>query len=157
MCTLEGAIKANELQKQRMIKKLKFLLGGNFQGKHIAILGLTFKPETDDIRESPAIPMTEAILNGGGKVSAYDPEGGPNYSKLFPDITYEKSWEKAVSKSDGMVILTEWNEFRGMDAEKLKSLMNSPLVLDTRNILNMHAFQNAGFIFDNVGRLSQKS
>ena len=157
MCTLEGAIKANELQKQRMIDKLKFLLGGNFQGKHIAILGLTFKPETDDIRESPAIPMTEAILNGGGIVSAYDPEGGPNYSKLFPDITYEKSWEKAVSKSDGMVILTEWNEFRGLDSEKLKSLMNSPVVLDTRNILNMHAFQNSGFIFDNVGRLPKKS
>jgi len=157
MRTLEGAIKANELQKQRMIDKLKFLLGGNFKGKHIAILGLTFKPETDDIRESPAIPMAEAILNGGGKVSAYDPEGCPKFSKLFPDITYEKSWEKAVSKSDGMVILTEWNEFRGLDSEKLKSLMNSPVVLDTRNILNMHAFQNSGFIFDNVGRLSQKS
>jgi UDPglucose 6-dehydrogenase len=157
MRTLEGAIKANELQKKRMIDKLKFLLGGNFQGKYIAILGLTFKPETDDIRESPAIPMTEAILNGGGKVSAYDPEGCSKYSKLFPDITYEKSWEKAVSKSDGMVLLTEWNEFRGMDAEKIKTLMNSPVVLDTRNILNMHEFQNAGFIFDNVGRLPQKS
>ena len=67
MRTLEGAIKANELQKQRMIDKLKFLLGGNFKGKHIAILGLTFKPETDDIRESPAISMTEAILKGGGE------------------------------------------------------------------------------------------
>ncbi len=157
MRTLEGAIKANELQKKRMIDKLKFLLGGNFQGKYIAILGLTFKPETDDIRESPAIPMTEAILNGGGKVSAYDPEGCSKYSKLFPDITYKKSWEKAVSKSDGMVLLTEWNEFRGMDAEKIKTLMNSPVVLDTRNILNMHEFKNAGFIFDNVGRLPQKS
>ena len=157
MRTLEGAIKANELQKQRMIDKLKFLLGGNFQDKHIAILGLTFKPETDDIRESPAISMAEAILKGGGKVSAYDPEGGPNFAKLFPDITYENSWEEAVSKSDGMVILTEWNEFRGMDIKKLKTLINSPVVLDTRNILNMHEFQIAGFIFDNVGRLPKKS
>ena len=157
MPTLVGAIKTNELQKQRMIDKLKFLLGGNFQDKHIAILGLTFKPETDDIRESPAISMVEAILKGGGKVSAYDPEGGPNFAKLFPDITYENSWEEAVSKSDGMVILTEWNEFRGMDIKKLKTLINSPVVLDTRNILNMHEFQNAGFIFDNVGRLSLKS
>ena len=157
MHTLDGAIKANELQKEKMIEKLKFLLGGNFQGKHIAILGLTFKPETDDIRESPAIPMTEAILKGGGKVSAYDPEGGPNYSKLFPDIIYEKSWEKAVSKSDGMVIFTEWNEFRGIDAKKLRTLMNSPIVLDTRNILNMHEFQNAGFKFDNVGRLPRNN
>ena len=157
MRTLEGAIKTNELQKQRMIDKLQFLLGGNFQDKHIAILGLTFKPETDDIRESPAISMTEAILKGGGKVSAYDPEGGPNFAKLFPDITYENSWEEAVSKSDGMVILTEWNEFRGMDIKKLKTLINSPVVLDTRNILNMHEFQIAGFIFDNVGRLPKKS
>ena len=77
--------------------------------------------------------------------------------QILPDITYEKSWEKAVSKSDGMVLLTEWNEFRGMDAEKIKTLMNSPVVLDTRNILNMHEFQNAGFIFDNVGRLPKKS
>jgi len=157
MRTLEGAIKANELQKKRMIDKLKFLLGGNFQGKYIAILGLTFKPETDDIRESPAISMTEAILKGGGKVSAYDPEGGTNFSKLFPDIIYEKSWEKAVSKSDGMVILTEWNEFRGIDANKIKTLMSAPVVLDTRNILNMHEFQNAGIIFDNVGRLPYKN
>ena len=157
MRTLEGAIKTNELQKQRMIDKLQFLLGGNFQDKHIAILGLTFKPETDDIRESPAISMVEAILKGGGKVSAYDPEGGPNFAKLFPDITYENSWEEAVSKSDGMVILTEWNEFRSMDIKKLKTLINSPVVLDTRNILNMHEFQIAGFIFDNVGRLPKKS
>ena len=157
MPTLVGAIKTNELQKQRMIDKLQFLLGGNFQDKHIAILGLTFKPETDDIRESPAISMTEAILKGGGKVSAYDPVGGPNFAKLFPDITYKKTWEEAVSKSDGMVILTEWNEFRGMDIKKLKTLINSPVVLDTRNILNMHEFQNAGFIFDNVGRLPKKS
>ena len=157
MPTLVGAIKTNELQKQRMVDKLKFLLGGNFQDKHIAILGLTFKPETDDIRESPAISMVEAILKGGGKVSAYDPEGGPNFAKLFPDITYENSWEEAVSKSDGMVILTEWNEFRSMDIKKLKTLINSPVVLDTRNILNMHEFQIAGFIFDNVGRLPKKS
>ena len=154
--TLEGAIKTNELQKQRMIDKMKFIMGGDFKDKKIAILGLTFKPETDDIRESAAIPMTEAILEGGGKVSAYDPEGVPNYSKLFPNIGYEKSWEEAVSKADGMVIFTEWNEFRGLDTEKLKALMNSPVVLDTRNILNMHEFQNAGFTFDNVGRIPRK-
>lgn len=156
MRTLEGAIKTNELQKQRMIDKMKFIMGGDFKDKKIAILGLTFKPETDDIRESAAIPMTEAILEGGGKVSAYDPEGVPNYSKLFPNIGYEKSWEEAVSKADGMVIFTEWNEFRGLDTEKLKALMNSPVVLDTRNILNMHEFQNAGFTFDNVGRIPRK-
>ena len=157
MRTIEGAIKANEFQKKRMIDKLRFLLGGNFIGKHIAILGLTFKPKTDDVRESPAITMTEAILKEGGKVSAYDPEGSSNFSKLFPDITYKKSWEKAVSKSDGMVILTEWNEFRGLEADKIKKLMNAPVVLDTRNILNMHEFQNAGIIFDNVGRLPHKN
>ena len=157
MRTIEGAIKANEFQKKRMIDKFRFLLGGNFIGKHIAILGLTFKPETDDVRESPAITMTEAILKEGGKVFAYDPEGSSNFSKLFPDITYKKSWEKAVSKSDGMVILTEWNEFRGLEADKIKKLMNAPVVLDTRNILNMHEFQNAGIIFDNVGRLPYKN
>ena len=153
MRTLDGAIKTNELQKKRMIEKMKLLIGGDFKDKQIAVLGLTFKPETDDIRESPAIPMIEVILEEGGKVSAYDPEGIPNFAKLFSDITYENSWEDAVSKSDGMVIFTEWNEFRGMDTEKLKTLMGSPVVLDTRNILNMHEFQNAGFTFDNVGRL----
>ena len=80
-----------------------------------------------------------------------------NFCKLFPQVTYKKSWLEAVEDADGLVILTEWNEFRGLDAIKLKGLMKSPNVLDTRNILNMHEFQNAGFKFDNVGRLPRNS
>ena len=157
MLSLMGAIKTNELQKLRMVTKLKQLLGGSFKDKRVALLGLTFKPETDDVRESAAIPMAKHILNDGGKLTAYDPEGNKNFAKLFPYITYKNSWESAVSKADAMVILTEWNELRGLDIEKLKSLMTSKIVLDTRNILNMKLFKEEGFKFDNVGRIPRNS
>ena len=153
MFSLNGAIKTNILQKKRMVKKMKTLVGGSFKNKKIAMLGLTFKPETDDIRESPAIIMAESILSEGGNVFAYDPQGIKNFSKLFPKINYKRSWVDAVDNSDGMVIITEWNEFRELDIIKLKKIMNYPNVLDTRNILDMDKFINLGFNFDNVGRI----
>jgi len=156
MNTLHGAIKTNEQQKQRMVEKLKYLVGNTFKDKRIALLGLTFKPETDDIRESPAITIAHAILGEGGHISAYDPEGTENFKKLFPDIIYYQSWEDAVKDVDGLAVLTEWNEFRGIGINRLKPLMKSLNVLDTRNILNMKSFLKAGFNFDNVGRISKK-
>ena len=155
MHTLNGAMTTNEQQKKRMVEKLKYLVGDTFKGKKIALLGLAFKPETDDIRESPAITMAHKILGEGGQISAYDPEANENFEKMFPDIIYCKSWKNAVLDSVGLVILTEWNEFRGIGPNQLKKLMKSLNVLDTRNILNMNDFLKAGFNFDNVGRKSK--
>ena len=152
MNTIDAAITTNNIQKTRMVEKLKKLIGGDFSGKTIGILGLAFKPNTDDVRESSSIEMIQSILDGGGKVKAYDPIANKSMQNIFPDLNYVHSWEETCDGVDAMVIMTEWNEFRGMDLKKLKKLMKTPLVLDTRNILSMDKLSEYGFQFDNVGR-----
>ena len=151
--TIEAAIKTNKAQKLRMVKKIKTLIGGNFKNKTIAILGLSFKPNTNDIRESPSIDMIENIKEGGGYVIAFDPVANDSMKILFPDITYKNSWEEACQDADGVVIMTEWNEFRGIGIAHLKSILKEPILLDTRNILNIKKLKNHGFIHDNVGHI----
>ncbi len=152
MNTIDAAITTNNIQKTRMVEKLKNLIGDDFSGKTIGILGLAFKPNTDDVRESSSIEMIQSILDGGGKVKAYDPIANKSMQNIFPDLNYLHSWEETCDGVDAMVIMTEWNEFRGMDLKKLKKLMKTPLVLDTRNILSMDKLSEYGFQFDNVGR-----
>ena len=152
MNTIDAAITTNNIQKTRMVEKLKNLIGGDFSGKTIGILGLAFKPNTDDVRESSSIEMIQSILDGGGKVKAYDPIANKSMKNIFPDLNYLHSWEETCDGVEAMVIMTEWNEFRGMDLKKLKKLMKTPLVLDTRNILSMDKLSEYGFQFDNVGR-----
>ena len=152
MNTIDAAITTNNIQKKRMVEKLKNLIGGDFSGKTIGILGLAFKPNTDDVRESSSIEMIQSILDGGGKVKAYDPIANKSMQHIFPDLNYVHSWEETCDGVEAMVIMTEWNEFRGMDLKKLKKLMKTPLVLDTRNILSMDKLSEYGFQFDNVGR-----
>ena len=152
MNTIDAAITTNNIQKTRMVKKLKKLIGGDFSGKTIGILGLAFKPNTDDVRESSSIEMIQSILDGGGKVKAYDPIANKSMQNIFPNLNYLHSWEETCDDVDAMVIMTEWNEFRGMDLKKLKKLMKTPLVLDTRNILSMDKLSEYGFQFDNVCR-----
>tara|TARA_B110000495_G_scaffold36646_1_gene29378 strand:- start:512 stop:1828 length:1317 start_codon:yes stop_codon:yes gene_type:complete len=152
MNTIDAAITTNNIQKTRMVEKLKNLIGGDFSGKTIGILGLAFKPNTDDVRESSSIEMIQSILDGGGKVKAYDPIANKSMQHIFPDLNYVHSWEETCDGVEAMVIMTEWNEFRGMDLKKLKKLMKTPLILDTRNILSMDKLSEYGFQFDNVGR-----
>ena len=152
MNTIDAAITTNNIQKTRMVKKLKKLIGGDFSGKTIGILGLAFKPNTDDVRESSSIEMIQSILDGGGKVKAYDPIANKSMQNIFPDLNYLHSWEETCDGVDAMVIMTDWNEFRGMNLKKLKQVMKTPLVLDTRNILSMDKLSEYGFQFDNVGR-----
>ena len=152
MRTINAAIETNIAQKKRMVKKLKILVDGSFKGKQIAVLGLSFKPQTNDIRESPAIEMIEALLSGGAVVKAYDPVAVDTMRLKFPDIQYLNTWEAAVEACQAMVIMTDWNEFRGLNISKLKELMAQPVVLDTRNVLSMEELHDNGFRFDNVGR-----
>ena len=152
MNTIDAAITTNNIQKTRMVEKLKKLIGGDFSGKTIGILGLAFKPNTDDVRESSSIEMIQSILDGGGKVKAYDPIANKSMQNIFPNLNYLHSWEETCDGVDAMAIMTEWNEFRGMNLKKLKKIMKTPLVLDTRNILSMDKLSEYGFQFDNVGR-----
>ena len=151
--TIKAAISANEAQKRRMVDKLLKLMNGSLAGKTVAVLGLSFKPNTNDIRESPAIEMIQAILNERGTVRAFDPVSNESMQTIYPDINYYTSWEEAVYQADCGVIMTEWNEFRSMDLGVLKNQLIAPVMLDTRNVLNMDELQKLGFTFDNVGRL----
>ena len=150
--TIEAAISTNILQKKRMVAKMQSLIGGTFQNKEIAILGLAFKANTDDIRESPSLEMIDAIIKDGGVIRAFDPIANKNMKKIYPDLKYYDSWELACKNADAVAIMTEWNEFRGMDLSLLKSLLKTPIVLDTRNLLSPNKLQELNFIYDNVGR-----
>ena len=150
--TIEAAIKTNESQKVRMVEKLSRLMGDSFNAKTIAVLGLAFKPQTDDVREAASRVIVSKLVELGASVHAYDPIAMDNFKNHFPHIKYFDSWQDAVKSADGCIILTEWNEFRGLDLNELKDLMRFPVILDTKNILSIQGLESCGFTFDNVGR-----
>lgn len=149
---VNGAIRANKRQKERMVAKLMKLMSNDVSGKTIALLGLAFKAQTDDIRESPAIEMIESLLANNATVNVFDPVANANMKKKFNQINVYESWEDAVKEADCVAIMTEWNEFRGLDLAKLKELVKSSIILDSRNILNNDTLERHGFTYDNVGR-----
>ena len=154
LLTVEAAIKTNASQKVRMVDKLKRLMGGSFKGKTVAVLGLAFKPQTDDVREATSIVIVSNLAESGATVQAYDPIAMDNFKNHFPNIQYFDSWQDAVKNADACILLTEWNEFRGMDLNKLKDLMKTPVLLDTKNIISIQELESRGFTYDNVGRKS---
>jgi len=154
LLTVEAAIKTNASQKVRMVDKLKRLMGGSFKGKTVAVLGLAFKPQTDDVREAASIVIVSNLAESGATVQAYDPIAIDNFKNHFPNIQYYDSWQDAVKNADACILLTEWNEFRGMDLNKLKDLMKTPVLLDTKNIISIQELESRGFTYDNVGRKS---
>jgi UDPglucose 6-dehydrogenase len=154
--TIAAAIETNNRQKERMAGKLFNLMGNEIKGKTIAVLGLSFKQMTDDVRESASIKMIQCILDKGGMVKAFDPVASDNMKKHFPSIRYYSNWQETVKDSDAVAIMTEWHEFRGLDLAKLKQLVKVPVILDTRNVLSVKELISLGFKFDNVGRKSPK-
>ena len=152
MKTVAAAITTNDKQKVRMADKLFKLMGNNINGKTIAVLGLSFKQMTDDVRESASIEMIQRILDRDGIVKAYDPVASDNMKIKFPDIEYYSNWQEAVKDVDAVVIMTEWHEFRGLDLVELKQLVKTSIILDTRNVLSMKDLVSLDFKFDNVGR-----
>ena len=153
METLQAAIKANKNQKERIGEKLDRLVSGGIRGKKIAILGLAFKANTDDVRESSTIDLIKFILNQGGFVNAYDPVANESMAKIFNDIHYFDNVYDAIYEVDALVIMTEWNEFRALDLNRIKKSMRNNYVLDTRNVLDMKQLSEQGFVYDNIGRI----
>ena len=149
---INATIKANNNQKLKIFDKIDAISNKNLKNKRISILGLSFKPETDDVRESPAITIIPLLLQNGAKVNAYDPIAVENFKKVAPNINYFKSWRDCISGTDICVILTEWNEFRGIDLKEMKNLMNKPCLIDAKNIFSIEILKNEKFTFDNVGR-----
>ncbi len=156
MKIVNAAITSNSIQWMQITNKLDTLFKDSFEGKTISILGLTFKANTDDVRQSPATPVIEYILKQKGNVRAYDPEGMANMKKLLPGINYCESLQKAVEGADGLMIMTEWHEFRAMDLKKIADLMSGNIIVDARNILDPKELKKNGFIFENVGRPNVK-
>ncbi|HPC35687.1 MAG TPA: UDP-glucose/GDP-mannose dehydrogenase family protein [Candidatus Marinimicrobia bacterium] len=148
---VEAVIEANNRQKMRVVEKLLKVLP-DLSGKTIGILGLAFKPNTNDVREAPALTVIEEILKRGGQIKAYDPEAMKEMRKYYPQITYVASTEDAAKGADALIILTEWNEFRNLDLNYLKSVMKNPIMIDARNIYEPESVIEKGFMYDCIGR-----
>ena len=152
MNMVSATISTNKAQKERILKKLLKLMGNKVEGKKIAVLGLSFKPNTDDVRESPSQFIISSLIKKKVKVNAYDPVASKNFKELFPNINYFENWIDCVRGSDACIVLTEWNEFRGIDLAELKSLLNNPNLLDAKNIFSIEKLKSLEFNYDNVGR-----
>lgn len=151
MSLIRSVIEANDKQKDRMLLKLDKLVG-DFSGKTIAILGLAFKAETDDIRDTPAFNLVDGILKKGAKIQGHDPQAMDNFSKIYPQIQYCHSEFDALKGADALVLVTEWNEYRNLNLEKARDLMRGNIILDTRNLLDSDLVKENGFIYEGVGR-----
>jgi UDPglucose 6-dehydrogenase len=151
MSLIRSVVEANEQQKSLMVDKLIKLIGP-LKDKIIGILGLAFKQETDDIRETPAITIVTKILELGAKIQAHDPKAIENFKKLFPGLDYKSSPYEAADGADALIILTEWNEYRSIDLERVYASMQGKSILDSRNILDPQITQEIGFTYQGVGR-----
>jgi UDPglucose 6-dehydrogenase len=141
----ETVIKVNDEIKRRMVDKIVDLCGGAISGKTVAVLGVTFKPNTDDMRDAPSLTIVPALIGGGAKVRVVDPEGRREGVKLLPGVEWHDSAYDAAAGADAVVILTEWNEFRALDLPRLAGSMARPRMADLRNIYSAEAARAAGF------------
>ncbi|GAI89995.1 unnamed protein product, partial [marine sediment metagenome] len=149
---LKGVISANKRQRELMVEKIKHHLGSNLKGKTIAILGLAFKQNTDDIRESSSIDIIKILVKEGTKIKCFDPLAMENAKKILPDLTYCQDEYETACDSDALVIATEWNQFRNLDLNKIKNLLKFPILLDLRNLYEPTTLKSLGFIYEGVGR-----
>lgn len=150
---VETVIRVNDQVKLRMIEKLRDLCDGSFNGKTITVLGVTFKPNTDDMRDAPSLTIVPALVGGGAKVRVVDPQGQREGETLLPGVIWQDDPYKAANKADLLVILTEWNEFRALDLQRLAKKMAQPRMADLRNIYSPRDAKRAGFeAYDAVGR-----
>ncbi len=148
---LQAVMDINDDRRRLLVEKIREGVG-DFEGKVIGILGLTFKPNTDDLREAPALDIAKRLLEGGAKVSAYDPVGMPGAAKLMPEIDMVEDPYALAEASDALVICTEWNEFKQLDLQRIKDLLRNPIVIDGRNIYEPHEMAQLGFTYLAVGR-----
>lgn len=151
---LNSVMEVNETQKKRLVVKMREYYGADgLKGKHFALWGLAFKPETDDIREAPALYIIDELLASGATVTAYDPEGMPNVKKLLGDkISYAKDRYSALDAADALLIVTEWPVFRTPDFDFMKEKLNTPVIFDGRNLYDLDRMKSHGFYYNSIGR-----
>jgi len=153
---VESVVEINEERKGRMAEKVVAGCGGSVKDKTIAVLGLTFKPNTDDMRDSASLAIVPALQKGGATIRAYDPEGMEEAKRLLRDIAWCDDAYETMEGADAVVIITEWNEFRALDLGRVKTLMRAPVMIDLRNIYKPSEMAAAGFAYTSVGRPEAK-
>jgi UDPglucose 6-dehydrogenase len=151
---VETVVAVNDQRKRAMARKVANALDGELRGRTISILGLTFKPNTDDMREAPSIPLITALQDMGAKVRAYDPAGMQQAQKVLENVTYCEDAYDCAKGGDALVIVTEWEQFRALDLGRLKSEMARPIMVDLRNAYNAAQVMQAGFTYHGIGRSS---
>ena len=150
---VEAVIAANQHQRQRMVDKVVDLLEGQVEGKTVALLGLAFKPKTDDVRDAPALYMVERLTEMGARIKGYDPEAMLSFKNLsVVEIDYATDAYDAATGADALILMTEWNQFRYLDLERLRGLMVQPVFADLRNVYDGEKVREAGFAYTGVGR-----
>ena len=149
---VETVVSVNEQRKRAMARKVIAACGGNVRGKRIALLGLTFKPNTDDMRDAPSIAISRALLDAGAKVSAYDPQGMEQAKSLLGEVEYATSAYDCVAGADAACIVTEWDMFRALDLDRVAASMKAPVLVDLRNIYRPQDMLKRGFKYTSVGR-----
>lgn len=155
---LKSVMETNELQKERLSEKIHQYFGGRLEDKKIAVWGLAFKPNTDDIREAPALTIISRLLELGATIQVYDPEAMANVKKILGDsITYAENEYEALQGADALAIVTEWTVFRNPDFDQIKTIMHAPVIFDGRNVYDVAEMEALGFVYDSIGRKSTAS
>ena len=149
---LEAVAAVNDTRKRAMARKVSAMFSGGLRGKTVAVLGLTFKPNTDDMREAPSIALITALQDMGARVRAFDPAGMTQAQSVLKDVTYCESAYDCAEIADALVIATEWEQFRALDLARLRDLMSCPVVIDLRNIYQPDEMYRHGFAYACVGR-----
>ncbi len=149
---VEQVIAVNDARKKRMADKVIAFCGGSVKGLRVGVLGLTFKPDTDDMRDAPSLDIVPALQAAGATIVAFDPEGMTEAGRLMKGIEFAKTAYEAASGADVLVLITEWHEFRGLDPRRLKELMRQPRIVDLRNAFNPEEMRGLGFAYEGVGR-----
>ena len=149
---IETTVEVNDARKKAMAGRVETTLGDSVAGKTIALLGLTFKPNTDDMRDAPSLDIAPALIAAGARVQAFDPEGMHEAGKLLPDVIMKANAYDAVEGADAVVIITEWDQFRALDLDRVKLLMNQPVLVDLRNVYRPEDMLKRGFRYSGIGR-----
>ncbi|MCJ2076748.1 UDP-glucose/GDP-mannose dehydrogenase family protein [Methylobacterium sp. WL30] len=152
MRIVETVVAVNDQRKRAMARKVIQACGGSVRGKTIALLGLTFKPNTDDMRDAPSLAIVAGLQDAGATVRAYDPEGMEQARRLLPDIAYAEDPYSCAEGADALVLVTEWNAFRALDLERLRATMAEPVLVDLRNVYRVQDVERLGFRYAGVGR-----
>lgn len=157
MRLMETTVGINDNRKRAMARKVIAACEGDVRGKTVAVLGLTFKPNTDDMRDAPSLTIIQALQDNGARVRAYDPEGMEAARRILQDVDYAENAYDAVTGADGAVIVTEWEEFRALDLERVRGAMKAPVLVDLRNIYRAPHLKRLGFRYVSIGRPDQEN